>query len=72
MSFRVDTKLLQYIPKFKQVAVKAIWKDSDGYWVGLQDPWYATSSEIPSSWIHTESIAELKREFRDVVVIEDP
>jgi hypothetical protein len=59
-----DATLLRYIPKKYHKAICDIWKDSDGYWINLNDGW------IDSDWgthvIHAESIAELKDTMKNI------
>lgn len=51
-------KIMDYVPWCKVDAIHACWKDSDGYWIQLNDGWVATRSTAEHT-IHEDSLRQI-------------
>lgn len=56
----IDNNLLKYVPKSKREAIKAIWRDSDGYWIVVKDEYNADRMDVDCHTIHEDTIKELR------------
>lgn len=55
-----DERIMKYVPKNKKAAIKACWKDADGYWIELKDGYNASKMDVCGCHtIHETSIKEL-------------
>ena len=51
-------KIMDYVPWCKADAINACWKDSDGYWIQLNEGWVATRSTAEHT-IHEDSLRQI-------------
>ena len=51
-------KIMDYVPWCKADAIHACWKDSDGYWIQLNEGWVATRSTAEHT-IHEDSLRQI-------------
>ena len=61
-----DKAIMKYIPKSKQAAISACWRDSDGYWIELHDEYNADRMDWNCHTIHEDTIAELRYQIAGI------
>ncbi|MBR0542515.1 MAG: hypothetical protein IJK26_10000 [Clostridia bacterium] len=61
-----DKSILKYVPKSKLSAIRSCWKDSDGYWITLNDEWNADRTDWNCHTIHEDSIAQLRYQIAGI------
>lgn len=66
MFTEIDDRILRYVPKSKQKAVRACWHDSDGYWIELHEGYNADRMDWHCHTIHEDTIAELRYQIAGI------
>jgi hypothetical protein len=61
-----DPKILKYIPKSKQAAIKSCWHDSDGYWITLNEDYNADNTDDNCKTIHEDTIKQLRYQIAGI------
>lgn len=61
-----DEKIMRYIPKYKHRAIKSCWKDSDGYWIILNEGFNADNMDWNCRTIHEDTIYELRYQISGI------
>lgn len=62
----IDDRIMKYIPKSKQKAIRACWHDSDGYWIELHNGYNADRMDWHCHTIHEDTIAELRYQIAGI------
>ena len=62
----IDDRIMKYVPKSKQQAIRACWHDSDGYWIELHDGYNADRMDWHCHTIHEDTIAELRYQIAGI------
>ena len=71
MNIREEYKLFRkYVPISKRNAVKRIWKDSDGYWIILENGYVADRTDSHAGVIHEWTIKDLRYQIAGIKKIE--
>ena len=65
---RIDENLLKYVPKTKRIAIKAIWKDDDGYWIILKNGYHASLTDERCRTIHEDNIRNIRYQVRGIEI----
>ena len=63
---RKDPKIMKYVPKSKQGAIKYAYHDGDGYWIGLNDGWNADNMGNDCRTISQDTIKELRYQIAGI------
>lgn len=56
-----DKRIMKYVPKSKQAAVRLAWHDDEGYWITLNDGY--RNGNWGGHVIHEDTIAQLRKEI---------
>lgn len=64
--------IIDYIPKTKREAIRDAYRDSDGYWICLNEGWEATRTDSGCRTIHEDTIADLKYQIAGIQKVEAP
>ena len=64
--------IIDYIPKTKREAIRDAYRDSDGYWICLNEGWEATRTDSGCQTIHEDTIADLKYQIAGIQRVEAP
>ncbi|MBQ9531642.1 MAG: DUF3849 domain-containing protein [Eubacterium sp.] len=65
----IDERIMKYVPKAKQKAINAAWRDADGYWIELKDGYNAGRMDNSGCHtIHEETITELRYQIAGIEV----
>ncbi len=67
----IDGRIMKYVPKSKQKAISACWKDSDGYWITLKYGYNADRTDWNCHTIHEDTIAELRYQIAGIEINPD-
>ncbi len=61
-----DPKIMKYVPRNKQEAIRTAWRDSDGYWIELYEGWNADRMDWNCHTIHEDTISELRYQIAGI------
>lgn len=62
----MDNRILNYVPKSKQTAIRDAYHDDDGYWICLKEGWEATRTDSDSRTIHEDTIHQLRYQIAGI------
>lgn len=62
----MDNKILSYVPKSKQAAIRDAYHDDDGYWLCLKEGWEATRMDSECHTIHEDTILQLRYQIAGI------
>ena len=58
-------KIIDYIPKKKQEAIKDAYHDEDGYWITLKDGW-KVKDYFAEHVIHEDTLTEIRSVVKNI------
>ena len=61
-----SASIMKYVPKSKKQAIKACWRDSDGYWIILHEGYNADRTDWNCRTIHEDTIPELRYQIAGI------
>ena len=66
-----SANIMKYVPKAKKQAIKACWRDSDGYWIILHEGYNADRTDWNCRTIHEDTIADLRYQIAGIAKREE-
>ena len=67
---RCDPKIMRYVPKKIQTAIKDCWKSDNGYFIILKDGYIARNNDFyDAKIINKKTIASLKYQISGIIQI---
>lgn len=61
-----DPKIMKYVPKSKQDAIKEAYHDSDGYWIILNEGYHASRIDYGARTISQDTLSELRYQIAGI------
>lgn len=61
-----DQMIMKYIPKTKHEAIRECFRDSDGYWIYLNDGWNADRMDSDCRVIAEDTISQLRYQISGI------
>lgn len=62
----MNDAIIKYVPKSKRAAIYDAWRDSDGYWIMLNEGWNADRTDTCCRTIHENYISDLRYQIAGI------